>query len=197
MNKMAALPLDVQQALKRQAPKALKAPFKKEVDKRFKRIKKEMIKEFLSLPVTQELMQGADGVNISGTLNGVTNLFAFIGFDRGEQPILPIMRVLENTNIQFHKNIKNPKIGNSYNIYLPTPQEIFEITPMPWATGRSWAQGIERGISGLGFLLRKNNRGRSGAAIQSRVKVRGGRFSNTAYISAFIKKYKKRFEELK
>jgi len=194
---MAALPLDVQQALKRQAPKALKAPFKKEVDKRFKRIKKEMIKEFLSLPVTQELMQGADGVNISGTLNGVTNLFAFIGFDRGEQPILPIMRVLENTNIQFHKNIKNPKIGNSYNIYLPTPQEIFEITPMPWATGRSWAQGIERGISGLGFLLRKNNRGRSGAAIQSRVKVRGGRFSNTAYISAFIKKYKKRFEELK
>ena len=67
---------------------------------------------------------------------------------------------------------------------------------MPWATGRSWAQGIERGISGLGFLLRKNNRGRSGAAIQSRVKVRGGRFRNTVYISAFIKKYKKRFEEL-
>ena len=66
---MAALPLDVQQALKRQAPKALKAPFKKEVDKKFKRIKNEMIKEFLSLPVTQELMQGADGVNISGTLN--------------------------------------------------------------------------------------------------------------------------------
>ena len=51
---MAALPLDVQQALKRQAPKALKAPFKKEVDKKFKRIKNEMIKEFLSLPVTQE-----------------------------------------------------------------------------------------------------------------------------------------------
>ena len=197
MNKMAALPLDVQQALKRQAPKALKNPFKKEVDKRFKRIKKEMIKEFLGLPVTQELMQGADGVNISGTLNGVSNLFAFIGFDRGEQPILPIMQALENTNIQFHKNIKNPKIGNSYNVYLPTPQEIFQITPMPWATGRSWAQGIERGISGLGFLLRKNNRGRSGAAIQSRVKVRGGRFSNTTYISAFIKKYKKRFEELK
>ena len=193
---MAALPLDVQQALKRQAPKALKAPFKKEVDKKFKRIKNQMIKEFLSHPVTQELMQGADGVNISGTLNGVTNLFAFIGFDRGEQPILPIIQVLENTKIQFHKNIKTPKIGNSYNVYLPTPQQIFEITPMPWATGRSWAQGIERGISGLGFLLRKNNRGRSGAAIQSRVKVRGGRFRNTVYISAFIKKYKKRFEEL-
>ena len=192
---MAALPLDVQQAIRRQAPKALKAASKKEVDKKFKRIKNEMIKEFLSLPVTQELMQGADGVNISGTLNGVTNLFAFIGFDRGEQPILPIIQVLEDTKIQFHKNTKNP-IGHIYNVYLPTPQQIFEITPMPWATGRSWAQGIERGISGLGFLLRKNNRGRSGAAIQSRVKVRGGRFRNTVYISAFIKKYKKRFEEL-
>ena len=156
-----------------------------------------MIKEFLGLPVTQELMQGADGINISGPLNGVTNLFAFIGFDRGAQPILPIIQALENTKIQFSKNIKNPRIGNSYNVYLPTAEEIFQITPLPWATGRSWAQGIERGISGLGFLLRKNNRGRSGAAIQSRVKVRGGRFNNTAYISSFINKYKKRFKELK
>jgi hypothetical protein len=26
---------------------------------------------------------------------------------------------------------------------------------MPWAAGRSWAKGIETGISGLGFYLRK------------------------------------------
>jgi len=194
---MARLPPDVQAALRRQAPRVLKVPFKREVDKRFKRIKNEMIKEFLGLPVTQELMQGSDGVNISGTLNGVTNLFAFIGFDKGEQPILPIMQALENTKIQFSKNIKNPRIGNSYKVFLPTAEEIFQLTPMPWATGRSWAQGIERGISGLGFLLRKNNRGRSGVAIQSRVKVRGGRFNNTTYISSFIKKYKKRFKDLK
>ena len=91
---------------------------------------------------------------------------------------------------------KGKKIGAVYNITLPTAQQIFSITPLPWATGRSWAQGIEVGISGLGYLLRKN-KGRSGAAIQSRVKVRGGRFKNTSYISAFIKKYRKRFEELK
>jgi hypothetical protein len=194
---MPPLPIDVQQALKKQAPRVLKAPFKKEIDKKFKRIKNEMIKEFLQLPVTQELMQGPDGANISGTLNGVINLFAFIGFDKGDQPILPIIDALENTSIQFSKSLNRPKIGNQYNVFLPTAEDIFRITPMPWATGRSWAQGIERGISGLGFLLRKNNKGRSGAAIQSRVKVRGGRFKNTAYISAFIKKYRKRFEELK
>lgn len=195
---MARLPLDVQQALQRQAPRQLKNKFKKEVDKKFKRIKNEMIKEFLQLPVTQELLQGPDGSNISGTLGGVTNLFAFIGFDKGDQPIAPILQLLENTSIEYSKELRQIKnIGISYNVNLPTSEQIFAITPMPWAVGRSWAKGIETGISGLGYLLRKNSRGRSGAAIQSRVKVRGGRFKNTAYISAFINKYKKKFRELK
>jgi hypothetical protein len=195
---MARLPLDVQQALKRQAPRQLKNKFKKEVDKKFKIIKSEMIKEFLQLPVTQELMQGPNAPNISGTLGGVTNLFAFIGFDKGDQPIMPIIQLLENTSIQFNKELKQTRnIGISYTVNLPTSEQIFALTPMPWAVGRSWAKGIETGISGLGYLLRKNSRGRSGSAIQSRVKVRGGKFKNTAYISAFINKYRKKFQELK
>ena len=195
---MAKLPLDVQQALQRQAPRLLKNNFKKEVDKKFKKIKNEMIQEFLQLPVTQELLQGPDGLNISGTLGGVTNLFAFIGFDKGDQPVTPIMQLLEKTSIQYGKELKQiNNIGISYNVNLPTTEQIFAITPMPWAVGRSWAKGIETGISGLGYLLRKNSKGRSGAAIQSRVKVRAGRFKNTAYISAFINKYKKKFKELK
>ena len=134
----------------------------------------------------------------SGTLGGVTNLFAFIGFDKGDQPVTPIIQLLENTSIQFNKQLReNNKLGISYNVNLPTAEEIFAITPMPWAIGRSWAKGIETGISGLGYLLRKNSRGRSGSAIQSRVKVRGGKFKNTAYISAFINKYRKKFQELK
>tara|TARA_R110002020_G_scaffold182700_1_gene378386 strand:- start:2242 stop:2832 length:591 start_codon:yes stop_codon:yes gene_type:complete len=185
------------ESLRRQASKKIKNPVTKQVQKKFNIIKKEMIKEFMSLPVTQEILQGPGGINISGTLDGVSNLFAFIGFDRGEQPVLPIIQALENTNIRYDKPLKKgKKIGAVYNITLPTAQQIFSITPLPWATGRSWAQGIEVGISGLGYLLRKN-KGRSGAAIQSRVKVRGGRFKNTSYISAFIKKYRKRFEELK
>ena len=195
---MARLPLDVQKALQRQAPRQLKNKFKKEVDKKFKIIKSEMIKEFLQLPVTQELMQGPNAPNISGTLGGVTNLFAFIGFDKGDQPIMPIIQLLENTSIQFNKELKQTRnIGISYNVNLPTSEQIFALTPMPWAVGRSWAKGIETGISGLGYLLRKNSRGRSGSAIQSRVKVRGGKFKNTAYISAFINKYRKKFQELK
>ena len=84
---MAKLPLDVQQALQRQAPKELRRNFEKEIKDKFKKIKNELIKEFLSDPVTIEILQGSGGTNISGTLGGVSNLFAFIGFSSGEQPI--------------------------------------------------------------------------------------------------------------
>ena len=130
-------------------------------------------------------------------MQGVTNLFAFIGFDEGDQPVLPIITLLESTDILYRKEVRTKGLGVSFDISFPTAEEIFAITPLPWATGRSWAEGIERGISGLGYLLRKSG-GRSGAAVQSRVnKVRGGRFQNLPYISSFIKKYRKRFEQLK
>ncbi len=194
---MALLPSDVQNALKRQAPKALRRDLEKEAKRKFKRIKAEMIKEFLSHPVTQEIMEGPSAPNISGTLGGVSNLFAFIGFDAGNQPVAPILKRLEAVNIIYNKEYKEKGIGVSFNVFLPTAEDIFAITPLPWATGRSWAEGIERGISGLGYLVKKSG-GRSGAAVQSRVnKVRGGGFQNTPYISSFIKRYKKRFEELK
>jgi len=194
---MAFLPSDVQNALKRQAPKALRRDLEKEAKRKFKRIKAEMIKEFLSHPITQEIMEGPNAPNISGTLGGVSNLFAFIGFDAGNQPVAPILERLEAVDIIYNKEYKEKGIGVSFNVFLPTAEDIFAITPLPWATGRSWAEGIERGISGLGYLVKKSG-GRSGAAVQSRVnKVRGGRFQNTPYISSFIKRYKKRFEELK
>ena len=69
---------------------------------------------------------------------------------------------------------------------------------MPWATGRSWAKGIETGISGLGYYLLKNtDSSRSGLGIQWPRKVRKkSKFKNTQYISALIKKYEKEFKNL-
>jgi len=193
---MAKLPLDVQQALQRQAPKELRRNFEKEIKDKFKKIKNELIKEFLSDPVTIEILQGSGGTNISGTLGGVSNLFAFIGFSSGEQPISPILQSLENIQITYNKEIRKRGIGVEFDVSMPTAQDIFSITPLPWASGRSWAEGIERGLSGLGYLLRKDG-GRSGAAVQSRVnKVRSGKFQNRPYLSALIKKYTKRFEDL-
>ena len=194
---MAKLPIDVQNALKRQAPKALRRGFEKDINKKFKDLKNEMIKEFLTDSVTIELLEGAGASNISGTLGGISNLFAFIGFNSGEQPISPILNMLEGTQIIYKQEIKQRGIGVEFEVSLPTAEDIFMVTPLPWASGRSWAEGIERGLSGLGYLLRKSD-GRSGAAIQSRVKkVRSGRFQNRPYISSLIKRYRKRFENLK
>ena len=194
---MAKLPIDVQNALKRQLPKAVRRDFEKEIRKEFKKIKDEMLKEFLTDSVTLELLEGAGATNISGTLGGVSNLFAFIGFDSGEQPITPILQLLEGTQINYKQEVRKTEIGVEFDVSLPTAQDIFAVTPLPWASGRSWAEGIERGLSGLGYLLRKSG-GRSGAAVQSRVnKVRSGRFQNRPYISALIRKYRKRFENLK
>jgi hypothetical protein len=194
---MAKLPIDVQNALKRQAPKALRRDFEKDINKKFKDLKNEMIKEFLTDPVTIELLEGSGASNISGTLGGISNLFAFIGFNSGEQPISPILNILEGTQIIYKQEVKQRGIGVEFEVSLPTAEDIFMVTPLPWASGRSWAEGIERGLSGLGYLLRKSD-GRSGAAIQSRVKkVRSGRFQNRPYISSLIKRYRKRFENLK
>ena len=57
---MAKLPLDVQNALKNQLPKAVRRDFEKEVRKEFKKIKDEMLKEFLTDSVTLEILEGQE-----------------------------------------------------------------------------------------------------------------------------------------
>ena len=190
---MARLPRDVQMAIQRQAPKALRKPFEKDFKKQFLKVKSEMIKEFLSHPVTVELIAGPRSSNISGTLGGISNLFAFIGFDSSDSPVEPILQILENMHYNYSGEAK---IGVIYNVNIPEASDIFKVTPLPWASGRSWAQGIETGISGLGYLLRKD-KGRSGGAVQSKTIVRSGKFQNTQYISALINKYKKQFNNIK
>ena len=64
----------------------------------------------------------------------------------------------------------------------PTREEVFSITPLPWANGRSWLDGIETGISGLGaYLYDRNkdfgNKSLSGPAIQ----LKGGKTSESAF----------------
>ena len=68
---------------------------------------------------------------------------------------------------------------------------------MPWATGRSWAKGIETGISGIGYYLKKTKNSRSGLGIQSQTKIRSDiRFKNTKYISDLINKFEKQLNDL-
>ena len=157
-----------------------------------------MISEFENHPVTIEIKQGPSAKNTSGTLNGYGNLFSYIGFEDGDDPISPVIELLDKTTVQFSR------LGNDgpiWNIFMPAKQDVWDVTPMPWAAGRSWAKGIESGISGLGYYLytqKKNlENSRSGTAVQVDSNIRPGlRFSNVKYISELLKKYEKKFSEL-
>jgi hypothetical protein len=191
---MIRIPKSVIQKIERKAQKTRKRDFQKVFKKRFEETKREMIQEFMSHPVTIELLAGSSSSNISGTLGGQSNLFAFIGFNASDKPIEPILKVLESTSF---KDTGESNSGRRFTLLIPTSDEIFAVSPMPWAAGRSWAKGIEKGISGLGYLLNKStSSSRSGVAIQADKKVRTARFNNVQYISALLNKYKKKFKEM-
>jgi len=182
--------------INRQVPKLARAQVQKQFASAFQKVKNRMIAEFLNHPVTLEIKGGTSSGNISGTLGGSTNLFSFIGFESGSDPIDAIEKVLYSTNFRFTRTTRN---SVEFEIDIPEPAEIFAATPMPWAPGRSWAKGIETGISGLGYYLKiSRDNSRSGLGIQSSRKVRksGSKFKNTQYISALIKKYEKEFANL-
>lgn len=171
-----------------------KKSFETKITRAFERIKKQMIKEFLKHPVSVEILAGIQAYNSSGTLGGYGNLFTFIGFDKGSEPLNPIINILEESRIEYGIDSET---GFVAKIYLPSSEQIFSETPMPWASGRSWAEGIERGISGFGqYLNTPADRSRSSEGIEIKATVRGGKFKNTTYVSALINKYSKKFEQI-
>lgn len=185
-------------SIKKQIPQQTRTQIQKEFGASFQKLKNKMVAEFLNHPITLEIKAGVNASNISGTLGGGSgNLFSFIGFDSGADPTKPIEEILNETRFQFSR-VTNRSI--EFSINLPNAKEIFAVTPMPWAPGRSWAKGIESGISGLGYYLKiKTDNSRSGLGIQSPRKVRksSSKFQNTQYISALLKKYQKEFENLR
>jgi len=163
---------------------------KKTVRLEFERRKNNLLSKFNNHPVTVEIEAGPSAKNTSGTLGGYGNLFSFIGFDSGEKPIIPIRRKMEEV---FINSINIRKDGSfSLIVFNPSPQDIFSITPLPWASGRSWAEGVERGLPGFGWYLNKNFiKSNSGEGIQVKNKVRDSKFQNTQYITKLIRDFEK------
>lgn len=170
----------------------------KAIKEEFDKIKQEIINEFNNHPITREIEMGPTAPNISGTLGGVGNLYSFIGFEAGTNPIFPIRDLLQKSTYTINTGGVNTMSKAIFGI--PTAKMIFSMTPMPWATGRSWAKGIETGISGLGYYLylkKQSNRSRSTTAIQTQNSVRSAvRFRNTKYISDLINKFEKELKKL-
>lgn len=157
-------------------------------------LKSLMIAEFERHPVTKEIQGENYSDNISGTLGGYGNLFTFIGFELGDRPTDTILELFKS--IKITHNLLNDTLF--LRISYPSPEDVWMITPMPWQNGRSWAKGIESGISGLNYyLLKSSDSSRSGRGLQSDEKVRGYmRYMPTQYITTLLKKYRTKFSSL-
>lgn len=178
----------------REVVKKNKRAFQQRITVAFDKIRQEMIDEFLSHPISIEIEGGPSAENSSGTLDGYGNLFSFIGFEEGASPLEPILELLQSTRIELNRETEN---GFLMKIYIPSKEDIFSVTPMPWASGRSWAEGVERGISGFGrYLNIDSSTSRSGAGIETQSVIRRGKFKNSPYISALINKYAKKFQQI-
>ena len=184
---------DIQKQILRE--NIVRKELKKQIDKEVESINKKFLDAFDAHPITIEIEGGPTASNISGTLDGAGNLFTYIGFNKGDRPIKILRQVLEKYEIQYHPHEKYIKI----NVIVPTKEEIFAATPLPWANGRSWANSIERGLSGLGqYLYRASgvSTSKSGYAAQVKNTLRGGKFRNIKYMSSLLNNYYKELRQI-
>jgi hypothetical protein len=176
--------------------RAFKREVFSKVQKEFKKKKITLIESFNDHPVTKEIERGPTASNESGTLGGYGNLYSFIGFIAGTTPTSQLRGVLQRrTSLRKTPKIssRGAKMNFVYTVETPSEAEITAVTPMPWEGGRSWAYGIERGISGLGFYVYKKwKTSRSGDAIQSQKKQRVGGFKQRGYLSEIWRDFTRR-----
>lgn len=147
---------------------------------------KKYLNEIENHPVSKEIADGPDGENISYTLDGKENLFAFIGFEAEDKPIEDLKNLIkENTFLDKRSKFNSKTFELKFNVFTPSFEEIKSSTPLPFENGKSWVKGIEDGISGFGYyvygLLFPRSRSKRG--IQSQNKVRNGTFKTVKYMS--------------
>jgi len=181
------------------SPKALKKT-RKIVEKKFEKEKNILLKNFELHPVTQEMLGGPDAQNISDTLIGYGNLFSFIGFSEGADPVSPVKKLLRTMNkISSIRRSSNNRAEFKIKVNIVNIEDFRKVAPLPWEPGRSWVEGIERGISGFGYYLNavRESSSRSGKGIQIDKKVRVMAFKNVKYMSEIVRNFTKRLRKLK
>lgn len=155
--------------------------------------KEELISDFESHPISQEIKGGADASNSSGTLGGYGNLFSFIGFDSSSDPVESWVSHLKNSiRIDRKTPIRAVDSKNgfemSFSIRGISERDLVTNSSMPWERGRSWITAIERGISGFSYFI-VSKLGRSGGGIQSKNRARSLSYNKTQYWTPIWKKF--------
>jgi len=167
---------------------------KKAKDKAFEKAEKKvqveksrLIDAFDNHEVTKEIAAGPKASNTSGTLGGYGNLFSFIGFDAGSDPITPVKEVLNEIEA---KNIKLNGDQYSVSVKYPSQNEISKVTPLPFENGKSWAIGVEKGISGFTqYIYTKFLDGKSKEGLQSDKRSNSGSFKKQDYLNSLLQDF--------
>lgn len=167
------------------------------IEKQFRTVHAKFLSDFESHPVTRELKAGAGSSNLSNSLPQ-GNLFGFIGFSAGSDPISHIEKMFQKADII----LKIRKMGTNgfvwtYIVTTPSLQELYALTPMPWASGASWLRELEgRGIPNLGqYMYKRSSSSRSGAGVQDKNRGEGSRV-RIPYIKELLKQFEKNLNSI-
>lgn len=114
--------------------------------------KNKIIQEFTYHAVSQEILQGPEYEG--SKFLSVGNLYSFIGFNYGDEPVERVINQLEYA-FDVDKNYTLEDADNGYlfifKAIAPSYDKIADnpANSLPWAKGRSWVREIEEGFSGL------------------------------------------------
>jgi hypothetical protein len=171
---------------------------------------KEFTRNVRDHPVSKEIDGGPEEENLSGTLGGYGNLFSYIGFDDGSDPVGEVLDLILQHRLAAAASsriIPAPTVGArgfwkirsatlefSWRVVGMDKSKLFTATrsAVPWM-GKSWLKGIESGISGLGAYLYVEDgnfrNSRSGTAVQTQTRLRSGGYRPVSYISALYNEF--------
>lgn len=176
----------------KEVQKLVRESVKKEIEIQ----KNNFLQEFNSHPVTQEIESGPNASNSSGTLGGYGNLFSFLGFSNGSNPVVPVRLLIQK--IFLNKSIKITDNGFQFIVTVPSKEEFASASRLPWENGRSWLFDVEKVISGLGaYLYGKFGSSRSGSGLQSKYNYSGRLFKPTKYFNGIYNNFLRRLGSVK
>jgi hypothetical protein len=166
-----------------------------DVRRRLKEANKILLKRFLTHEITQEIANGPNATNTSGTLNGYGNLFSFMGFEEGSDPIGELAELLSNSIELSSYRLVAGGTRVEISVKMPSKDDIKAMSELPWIT-KSWVFAIESGLSGLGKYLYEDadflEASRSGSGVQLAKTIRPGQFKPQRYMSEILKDVSKR-----
>lgn len=157
--------------------------------------KRAFLEDFLSHPVSKEIMAGPRASNSSGTLSGYGNLFSFIGFRAGSSPVENLSGYLEQRmQVQY---VNYSKLSWRFNMTIPDRKDIIRYSEIPWQKGASWALEMEKGISGLGHYMHGDrfSRSRSITGQQAKNSLRPEVAVRTPYLGKMLKDFTKQIQK--